>query len=826
MFVKSSRPTYKRRVKKAQEGIKFATYTPVEVNQTDYRDLTSIDNPFNEFNFATTYDKPTALVVPETTETKNEVETKSEPVVNNPTPPVVVNKPTQNVSTSTTWRSPYKDRAKWTKDLSDAYRKVGITNDNAIRMLLAQDALESGWGKSAQGKYNFGNLTTGSSWKGNYVVGNDKNAKGEAIKQKFRAYESMDDYAKDKIQFLKRLYDFDENDDINKFVAKLTGANKGKRKYAENVKYANLLTNVYNSFKDGGVIRYDGGGVAKRDAVTNYRPEIPTRIRKATPAEYIKSVVNIYGQNQSQVSPDNRSKWQHEQASKQADKGYTDYMEAKKTEQGLDRLNQFLTFTDVAGLATGVGSLATKGISYAGKQATKQLAKHTVGREFKRQSKYLATPTQSMPNNVGWGPRQTIKGAIHDKDTMEPLKLYSPKRYDAVNEGAPKAGVWFQGKLGIPRTAANHSIPGKAEKAAKARDLFAKRPVRVEGDLELNKPLVTVGDVPNRAQIQRAADTMGGDGVIFNDVYDNGYGRNQVVFSYRTDLKNGRMFKKGTNVANNEVSRATSIGDLLKSRGFGESDNFKLPDYATPNSPSDPMGLHALRLSNGGFDKLPKTVNGQTHFNSGSFNWPYKSESMATNLHAYDVDPTEWIDKLSTDFSKASRGAVSSKDLHPWALDRANNETLFATSGTNNIYIGHKGITKTAKEFGEKNVNRLISHEMDHAIHIPGEPPKGFDLDYLMKSTPEQPNYFPTKNSTELAARGSQLKDYFGLTSPDQELTEDMLRYAAKNYVKDTGTDNNMTAFFKSITDWKEAAKWLSEWSSAVAVPVIITNKK
>lgn len=561
MFVKSSRPTYKRRVKKAQEGIKFATYTPVEVNQTDYRDLTSIDNPFNEFNFATTYDKPTALVVPETAETNNEVETKSEPVVvNNPTPPVVVNKPTQNVSTSTTWRSPYKDRAKWTKDLSDAYRKVGITNDNAIRMLLAQDALESGWGKSAQGKYNFGNLTTGSSWKGNYVVGNDKNAKGEAIKQKFRAYESMDDYAKDKIQFLKRLYDFDENDDINKFVAKLTGSNKGKRRYAEASNYAKLLTGVYNGIPKG-----EGGLIIQRDAITNYRPEIPTRIRKATPAEYIKSVVNIYGQNQSQVSPDSRSKWQHEQASKQADKGYTDYMEAKKTEQGLDRLNQFLTFTDVAGLATGVGSLATKGISYAGKQATKQLAKHTVGREFKRQSKHLATPTQSMPNNVGWGPRQTIKGAIHDKDTMEPLKLYSPKRYDAINEGAPKAGVWFQGKLGIPRTAANHSVPGKAAKAAKARDLFAKRPVRVEGDLELNKPLVTVGDVPNRAQIQRAADTMGGDGVIFNDVYDNGYGRNQVVFSYRTDLKSGKMFKKETQPLekNQFIDTGTSMnGDL------------------------------------------------------------------------------------------------------------------------------------------------------------------------------------------------------------------------------------------------------------------------
>ena len=73
----------------------------------------------------------------------------------------------------------------------------------------------------------------------NNVVGNDKNARGEAIKQKFRAYNSMDDYAKDKVQFLKKLYDFDENDDIATFTSKLTGANKGKRRYAA-VSYTHL----------------------------------------------------------------------------------------------------------------------------------------------------------------------------------------------------------------------------------------------------------------------------------------------------------------------------------------------------------------------------------------------------------------------------------------------------------------------------------------------------------------------------------------------------------------------------------------------------------
>lgn len=275
---------------------------------------------------------------------------------------------------------------------------------------------------------------------------------------------------------------------------------------------------------------------------------------------------------------------------------------------------------------------------------------------------------------------------------------------------------------------------------------------------------------------------------------------------------------------NNEVNKATSIGDLLKGRGFGESNNFKLPDYATPNSTANPIDLHALRLSNGGFDKLPRTVDGKTHFNTGSFSWPYKSESMTTNLYSYDRNPTKWADNLSADFSKASKGVASPDELRPWALDTSNKETLFATSSTGNIYAGRQGLTSTAKEFGEGNINRLLSHEMDHAIHVPGEPPKGFDLNYLTKST-RQPEYFTTKNSTELSARGSQLKDYFGLTSPDQELTEDMLRYAAKNYVKDTGADNNMTAFFNSITDWKEAAKWLSKWSTMIAAPVVIANK-
>lgn len=550
-FIKSSRPTYKKRIKKAQQGMRFVSYNPVSNPTIDYTDITNPINPFSEYNYNTTYDKPEALVVPVRDANETDV------VANNPTVEPVINKPVASkpvtnkpVTANSTWKSPYTNRKQWSTELINAYKKAGITNDNAIRMLLAQDALESSWGKSAQGKYNFGNLTTGSSWKGDYVTGNDKNAKGEAIKQKFRSYNSMDEYAADKIQFLKRLYDFDENDDINKFVAKLTGSNKGKRRYAEATNYAKVLTGVYNGIpkgENGMIIKYQNPphGIARRDAIRDYRPNIPNRIRKATPAEHIQSMINIYGQSeQPTVTSDAKSPWQHQQAHEAASKGYDDYMQAKKYEEGLHNLNGILTFTDYATLATGLGSLLSKGASMAGRYAGKQMAKRAVGKEFKRQSKHLATPNNMLPNNVGWGPRQSIH-VVHDTDAPTKLTLYSPERWDAIHEGAPEAGIWYQGKFGNPRTAANHSIPGKAEKAAKARERFAKRPYRVEGDLELERPIVTVGDVPNRAALERAADKMSADGVVFNNVYDNGYSNNQVIFSLRDDLKNGRVFKKG-----------------------------------------------------------------------------------------------------------------------------------------------------------------------------------------------------------------------------------------------------------------------------------------
>jgi flagellum-specific peptidoglycan hydrolase FlgJ len=263
-FIKSSRPTYKRRIRKGQVGMRFVSYVPVNNPTIDYTDITNPINPFSEYYIPTTYNTEQALVVPEREDSKSDTVEETPVVASKPIAEPVVNKPVAskvvNNTANSTWSSPYKDRSKWAADLTNAYKRAGITNDNAIRMLVSQDALESAWGRSAQGKFNFGNLTTGAKWKGDYVTGNDHDAAGNPIKQKFRSYNSMDEYAADKVQFLKRLYDFEENDDINKFVAKLTGSNRGKRRYAEARNYANTLKKVYNSYRSGGIIKYQNSG--------------------------------------------------------------------------------------------------------------------------------------------------------------------------------------------------------------------------------------------------------------------------------------------------------------------------------------------------------------------------------------------------------------------------------------------------------------------------------------------------------------------------------------------------------------------------------------
>lgn len=275
--------------------------------------------------------------------------------------------------------------------------------------------------------------------------------------------------------------------------------------------------------------------INKNDNIYIKRPEIVERI------EY----KYIIPENKHYISQDNRSEYKKKQDQYNAQHKYNKYIEDKQIKEGTEKLMGFINFLDYAGLATGATGLSTKipsllknGIKYTSKHIRNNIA----SKEIEKQSKKLLDINKKIPNNVGWGPKQSIH-VIHDTNSNKLPNLYFPERWDAVNEGAPKTGIWFQGKIGIPRTLANHSIKGKTEKAEKARNLFFKRPYRLEGDLELEKPIITVGEVSNRSELEHLADKMGADGVIFNNVYDNGYSNNQVIFSFKDNLKN-RILKK------------------------------------------------------------------------------------------------------------------------------------------------------------------------------------------------------------------------------------------------------------------------------------------
>lgn len=679
-FIKSSRPTYKKRIKKAQQGMKFVSYNPVSNPTIDYTDITNPINPFSEYNYNTTYDKPEALVVPVRDTEETDV------VANNPTVEPVINKPVASkpvtnkpVTANSTWKSPYTNRKQWSTELINAYKKAGITNDNAIRMLLAQDALESSWGKSAQGKYNFGNLTTGSSWKGDYVTGNDKNAKGEAIKQKFRSYNSMDEYAADKIQFLKRLYDFDENDDINKFVAKLTGSNKGKRRYAEATNYAKVLTGVYNGIpkgENGMIIKYQNPphGIARRDAIKDYRPEIPF--------SPIKQPVKPYMPTQQPIlSPDNRTGWEKE-----------------------------------------------------------------VSRQIKADR---AKNDNLYGNQHTWNWSAPFTNARITKDNASAM-------FDFDKSAAMSTFAIGQG-IASPVTTAT-SIAGS---------------------------LVGAG-IGNKVAGEKGALVGGFVGGMVNP-----------KFGMRFNKKNG--FR----------------GDAASARNATTTPRFNiskesLPDYAKPNWQGDELALTKERLANGGFDRLE-----QFSKYSGE-----KAEQFrnATGMGYRDFYPFE------NDFGKTYRQYLL--DSQPAKGTRAdfkvNKEVAAFSDRTQNVYTTI--LDDVPDRF--KNPQYRTTTEAHEFAHFAFNPQRRPPLDVYNPplTNPHREYLLGLKDrneyGTELTARGTQIKNYFGLDK-DKPITEDMLKYAADNYVKDKGFDNNMTDFFSGIKNYKEMAKWLSELSPMLVLPLL-----
>ena len=153
----------------------------------------------------------------------------------------------------------YTNQRDFVEDMTAAYTKAlaarGISTDYA-KMLVAQDALESNWGKSSLAKdFNFGGIKAVNGTP--FVEKETKEysaGKGmHKTKSKFRKFNSLDEYVNYKISLLsgKRYQAF--TGDPTQFYHRIKAGG-----YATDPNYVAKLTNIYNnsilSAKQGGNI--------------------------------------------------------------------------------------------------------------------------------------------------------------------------------------------------------------------------------------------------------------------------------------------------------------------------------------------------------------------------------------------------------------------------------------------------------------------------------------------------------------------------------------------------------------------------------------------
>ena len=165
--------------------------------------------------------------------------------------PVITKNPV--VSTRPIIAGTYSDNKKFVSDLTTAYEKElearGLSKDYA-KYIVAQDALESNWGKSSLARYyNFGGVK--ETRKGEGVEMDTKEHDREKMtntKASFRRFNDLNDYVKYKLDLLGNSnYDvFSYNPD--QLYTRLVTA---KNKYATDPDYVDKMNRMYNE-----ILRY------------------------------------------------------------------------------------------------------------------------------------------------------------------------------------------------------------------------------------------------------------------------------------------------------------------------------------------------------------------------------------------------------------------------------------------------------------------------------------------------------------------------------------------------------------------------------------------
>ena len=134
-----------------------------------------------------------------------------------------------------------------------------------------------------------------------------------------------------------------------------------------------------------------------------------------------------------------------------------------------------------------------------------------------RQVKDLKTP-YIFPGQLGWSPAETRTVWHRTNNPNFKVKRVFEGRWDAKEHGAPKNGLWVSEKKDI--------------------GFMNDRPILVQLQQILKKPMVQIGDIPAqgknklRNQILREAEQSGADAVKFQGLKDNKASNQNVTFIF------------------------------------------------------------------------------------------------------------------------------------------------------------------------------------------------------------------------------------------------------------------------------------------------------
>lgn len=225
----------------------------------------------------------------------------------------------------------------------------------------------------------------------------------------------------------------------------------------------------------------------------------------------------------------------------------------------------------------------------------------------------------------------------------------------------------------------------------------------------------------------------------------------------------------------------------------------------------DKLRMVKDRLREGGFDRIRKTYNEDVAKKSSEAAIYHQSNPIILKsinpknekiiLQERPIRGTD--SQISNEMSRRARTFI------PFTKEQG---------GIGGTGIGFSDMTrKSAKLMTSRKANQGSAHEFVHFLYWPASRPKGVLTGrYLMGKN-------PILGSGEIAARGTELKNYFGLKEGEQ-LTSEMWDYARRHFLTDVQPNRGTRDLFNDVTNKPIFLKWLNKRAPVISGGLIGTS--